>query len=62
MFQPLPVGLDHALNADTVRLGDSRVGALQEVELLAGKGRRAGKKLAACPNRVPPFCDPLAPL
>lgn len=34
MFQPLPVRLDHALNADTVRLGDSGVGALQEVELL----------------------------
>lgn len=52
MFQPLPVGLDHALNAGTVGLGDSRVGALQEVELLAGKGRRAGKKLAACPTSL----------
>lgn len=42
MFQPLPVRLDHALNADAVGLRDSRVGTLQEVELLAGKGRRQG--------------------
>lgn len=55
MFQPLPVRLDHALNVDTVRLGDSRVGALQEVELLAGKGGRAGRKLEARLNRVPPL-------
>lgn len=44
MFQPLPVRLDHALNADTV-LGDSRMGALQEVELLTGKKwKRTGRK------------------
>ena len=42
MFQPLAVRLDHALNADTVGLGDPGVGALQEVELLTGKGRREG--------------------
>jgi hypothetical protein len=62
MFQPLPVGIDQALNADTIRPGDSRVGALQEVELLTGKGRRAGRKLAARPNGAPPLCDPLSPL
>lgn len=55
MFQPLPVRLDHALNADTVRLGDSGVGALQEVELLTGRERRAGRKMATCPRCVPPL-------
>lgn len=58
MFQPLPVRLDHALNADTVRLGDARVGTLQEVELLAGKGRGAGRKLAAQPNPASPLSSP----
>lgn len=61
MFQPLPVRLDHALNADTVRLGDSRVGTLQEVELLAGKGRGAGRKLAAQPNTASPLSSPRRP-
>lgn len=50
MFQPLPVGLDHALNADTVHLGGLRMGALQEVELLTGKGRmRTGGKWGGTP-------------
>lgn len=41
MFQPLPVRLNHALDADTVHAGDSRMGTLQEVELLTGEEKES---------------------